>query len=98
MDAEVSRTLGQILAFVSESLQQGARTGAFRTVHPLLLHVSMMGPLLLHSAGTSFRARVLPREMPGLAPPNHDEMLAHLLDNLGRSLQPAVNSPTVEKT
>lgn len=87
MDAEASRTLGQILGFVSETLLEGTRSGAFRTVHPLLFHLSMLGPLLLHFAGVSFRDRVLPRQMPGLPVPSHDDMLAHLLEVLGRSLR-----------
>lgn len=93
MDAEASRTLGQILGFVRETVEEGTRAGVFRSVHPLLLHLSVLGPLLLHSAGTSFRARVLPREAPGLPSPSHDEMLAHLLEVLGRSLSPITTAP-----
>jgi AcrR family transcriptional regulator len=93
MDAEASRTLGRILGFVSETLQEGARIGAFRAVHPLLFHLGMLGPLLLHFAGASFRERVLPREMPGVPQPSNDDMLAHLLEVLGRSLTPATSEP-----
>jgi len=89
MDAEASRTLGQIIGFVSETLQEGARTGAFRGVHPLLFHLTMLGPMLLHFAGTSFRERILPRQMPGLLSSSNEDMLHHLLDVLGRSLAPA---------
>jgi AcrR family transcriptional regulator len=97
MDAEVSRTLGLILGFVGEALQEGARTGAFRPVHPLVFHLSMLGPLLLHHAGASFRGRVLSRQMPGLPPPSNDDMLNHLLEVLGRSLNPATAEAPVQK-
>lgn len=91
MDAEASRTLGQILGFVNETLQDGVRTGVFRPVHPFLLHLSMLGPMLLHFAGTSFRERVLPREMPGLPSTSHEDMLQHLLAMLSRSLAPVAS-------
>ncbi len=97
MDAEASRTLGQIIGFVSETLDAGARTGAFRGVDPLLFHLTMLGPLLLHFAGTSFRERVLPRQTPGLPSPSNDDMLNHLLEVLGRSLTPATTEASVQK-
>lgn len=90
MDAEASRTLGTILGFVSENLQEGTQRGMFRSVHPLLFHLTMLGPLMVHFAGASFRERMLPREMPGLEPPSNEDMLAHLLDVLDRALAPAV--------
>ena len=34
---------------------------------------------MVHFAGSSFRERLLPREMPGLALPTNDDMLNHLL-------------------
>ena len=89
MDAEASRALFTIITFVSETLREGTRTGAFRKIHPLLLHLTMLGPLMLHFAGASFRERLLPKEMPGLAPPGNEEMLAHLLEVLDRSLGPS---------
>lgn len=94
MDAEASRTLGTILGFVSDTLQEGTRLGLFRAVHPLLFHLTMLGPLMVHFAGASFRERLLPREMPGLAPPSNEDMLAHLLQVLDRSLAPTLPSPT----
>lgn len=90
MDAEASRTLGTILGFVSENLREGARRGMFRRVHPLLFHLTMLGPLMVHFAGASFRERLLPREMPGIDPPSNEDMLAHLLDVLDRTLAPKV--------
>ena len=60
MDAEASRTLGTILGFVSETLQEGTRRGLFRPVHPLLFHLTILGPLMVHFAGASFRHTSLP--------------------------------------
>jgi len=89
MDAETTRTLGTILAFVSDTLAEGHRAGLFRRVHPLLFHLTMLAPLMVHFAGASFRERLLPREMPSLAQPSNEDMLTHLLQVLESSLAPA---------
>ncbi len=88
MDAEASRTLFVILSFVKDTVAEGARTGAFPSVHPVLLHMTMLAPLMLHFAGASFRERVLKREMPGLPPQKGEDMLNHLLGVLDRTLAP----------
>ena len=91
MDLEASRTLGVVLGFVAETIEEGVRAGALRPVHPLLIHITMMGPLMLHFAGRSFRDRLLPREMPQLSPPGDEDVVAHLLGVLDRSLAPSRN-------
>lgn len=96
MDAEASAALGTILSFVQATVRAGVRAGEFKSVHPLLVHVTMLGPLMLHFAGASFRDRVLPRELPGLAPPQNAEVLAHLLEVLDRSLAPAETQASVK--
>ena len=96
MDAEASHALGAIVGFVKETVAEGTRTGAFRSVHPLLLHITMLGPLMLHFAGASFRERLLPRELPGLAPPSNEDVLVHLLAVLDRSLTPSNPKPSVQ--
>ena len=88
MDVEASHVLGTILGFVAATVQEGVRAGRFRPVHPLVLHLSVLAPLLVHSAGTDFRERLLPREMPGLPGPSQADMLAHLLESLDRTLAP----------
>ena len=93
IDAEASRTLFVILSFVSETIREGVRTGEFREVDPLLLHLSILAPLMVHHVGDSFRERILPREMPGVQPPTHDAMLQHLLISLERSLAPQTPLP-----
>lgn len=89
IDAEASRTLFVIVSFVAETVREGVRRGEFREVDPLLLHLSVLAPLMVHHVGDSFRERILPREMPGVAAPGHNEMLRHLLVGLDRSLAPA---------
>jgi AcrR family transcriptional regulator len=88
IDAEASRALFVIVSFVAGTIREGVRTGEFREVDPLLLHMSVLAPLMVHHVGGSFRERVLPREMPGVTAPSNDEMLRHLLATLDRSLAP----------
>ena len=92
IDAEASRTLFAILSFVAETVGEGVRTGEFREVNPLLLHLSVLAPLMVYHAGDSFRERVLPRERPGIASPPNEEMLRHLLTSLERALAPPAPS------
>jgi AcrR family transcriptional regulator len=88
MDVEASHTIGTILGFVAATIQEGVRGGIFRPVHPLVLHLSVLAPLMVHSAGTNFRERLLPREMPGLPGPTQADLLGHLLETLDRTLAP----------
>lgn len=88
IDAEASRTLFVIVSFVADTIREGVRIGEFREVDPLLLHMSVLAPLMVHHVGDSFRERILPREMPGVAAPGNDAMLQHLLGTLDRSLTP----------
>jgi len=88
IDAEASRTLFVIVSFVADTIREGVRSGEFREVDPLLLHMSVLAPLMVHHVGDSFRERILPREMPGVAAPSNDAMLRHLLATLDRSLAP----------
>jgi AcrR family transcriptional regulator len=89
IDSEAARTLFVILSFVAETIREGVRNREFREVDPLLLHLSVLAPLMVHHVGDSFRERILPREMPGIKAPSHDAMLQHLLVSLDRSLAPA---------
>ncbi len=88
IDAEASRALFVIVSFVADTVREGVATGEFREVDPLLLHMSVLAPLMVHHVGGSFRERILPREMPGVTAPSNDEMLSHLLGSLERSLTP----------
>lgn len=89
MDAEASRVLIVILTFVGKTVGEGVRSGAFRPVDPVLLHMTMMGPLLLHSASVAFRERLRPHAGPGITPPTADALIQHLMGVLDRTLAPA---------
>ncbi len=98
IDAEASRTLFVIVSFVAETIRQGVQTGEFREVDPLLLHMSMLAPLMVHHVGDSFRERILTREMPGVIAPSNGAMLRHLLVALDRSLAPMSPVPSSSRS
>jgi AcrR family transcriptional regulator len=97
MDARASRTLLTILSFVRETLKEGERSGQFREIDPFLFHITMLAPLMLHSAGASFRDRLLPGEKPAQGARASDAMLVHLLEALDRSLTRRQARPPVQR-
>ncbi len=94
MDAEAARVLLGILGFVGRTVGEGVRGGIFRPVDPVLLHMTMLGPLLLHSAGGAFRERLLPQAGIGVTPPDATALVKHLMGVLDRTLSPALPDPS----
>jgi len=88
-----ARALGSVFELVLTTLEEGVRRGAFRRVHPLLVHLNMVGTLLIYSLSGPFRARVrasnlrlkVPEETP-------EELIAYLRDVLRRTLAPDATS------
>ena len=93
MDAEASRTLMAIIGFVATTLAEGVQKGVFRPVDPILLHMTVMGPLLLHSAGGAFRERLRQQAAPAIKPPDAAALVSHLLVVLDRALAPEPGVP-----
>src|SRR5262249_7008493 len=87
-DPEVAKTLGGIIRFVSETVQQGVRAGTIRRVNPLVVHITALAPLILYFASQGFRARVLPAAAPGMAAPTTEELLDHIALVIERGLDP----------
>lgn len=64
----LSRVLG-VFSIVQSIVEAGVRQGAFRPVHPLLTHLTVIGSLIFFFASTPFRERLvltgrLPVDMP----------------------------------
>lgn len=86
---QTARVLTRILAFVTSAVETGAASGRLRRVHPLTLHLSMIGPLLFFFVGETFRNRVLAAAAPDMAPLDTAAFLDFLDHLLGRGLAPA---------
>lgn len=76
LDAETFAVLARIPDVLRRILEDGRGEGAFGAVHPLLLHFTIVGPLIVHLASESVRARLGGRA--GLPALTSDVVLAHV--------------------
>lgn len=89
MAPQTAQVLTRIVGFVASAVEAGAASGRLRRVHPLTLHLSMIGPLLLFFVGEALRNRVLAAAAPEMAPLDTAAFLEFLDHLLGRGLAPA---------
>ena len=74
-------TMGEVAGIVQKLvliLQDGARNHGFRKVNPLLVHGSIVGPLLLFFASAGLRERLQRAGLAGAAQFTRDEVVAHV--------------------
>jgi TetR/AcrR family transcriptional regulator len=69
----------RVLAAVEQIVERGVREGSFRSVDPLLTHLSLVGSLVFFFATMRFRQRVL-RDRLRREPPDGATYIAHLQD------------------
>ena len=69
----------RVLAAVQQIVERGVREGSFRSVDPLLTHLSLVGSLVFFFATMRFRQRVL-RDRLHREPPDGATYIAHLQD------------------
>jgi TetR/AcrR family transcriptional regulator len=72
--AEVAGIVQKLVAI----LQEGTRNYGFRKINPLLVHGSIVGPLLLFFASAGVRERLQRAGLPGAAQFTRDEVVAHV--------------------
>ena len=70
--------VGGIVQGLVAILQEGVRSRRFRKVNPLLVHGSIVGPLLLFFASAGVRRRLEQVGLPGAAHFTRDEVVAHV--------------------
>jgi TetR/AcrR family transcriptional regulator len=58
LDAAILAEVGRVLATLAGILQQGVKAGRFRPVHPLIVQMGIVAPLLLFSASAPARERL----------------------------------------
>ena len=74
-------TLAEVAGIVQKLvgiLQDGVRRRGFRKVNPLLVHGSIVGPLLLFFASAGVRQKLQRSGVPGVAQFTRDEVVAHV--------------------
>jgi len=87
MQEETARILRRLLGLIRDVIEAGVRAGRMRPADPLLVHLSMMGPMALYFVSGPFRRRVLPAAGPGVPPPAPESLLRHLETLLRSGLQ-----------
>jgi len=76
----------RIISFVGAAVAAGVATGQMRPVHPMTLHLSVIGPLLLYFVGEGLRTRVVAAA--GMKPLGQEAFLDHVDRILRRGLAP----------
>jgi hypothetical protein len=81
------------LAVLSAILDEGRKARRFRAVHPFLVHIGIIGPLLIFMASAPARAR-LARAPVMQKPLDHAALIRHIKAATLASLAPATRRRT----
>ena len=69
LEASIVEALQRILGVLAHIIDAGAAAGAFRRVHPLVVQLGIVGPLMIFVASTQARGRLATRLGPVAEPP-----------------------------
>jgi len=78
---------GVFMAF-GRILAEGAATGVFRQVHPVLAYTSIVGPLLMNAARERMAAQPGRSQLPMFVDIPHADLIAHIQHTAHRMLEP----------
>lgn len=86
-------TMASLVAVTTAVVEKGRATGALRGVHPLLVHLTLVGTAMFLS-----RAQLLAARMAdvGITPPATPEDLDGLVDQLGELVLDGIGTPRIE--
>jgi TetR/AcrR family transcriptional regulator len=93
LEPEVMDKPVRVLDAVRNIVARGVREGDFRSVDPLLTHLSLVGSLVFFFATKRFRERVLAKRRPSLDPPDAAAFVKHTQDLLTHGLAAAQSVP-----
>lgn len=93
LESEVVDKPVRMLAAVQRIIARGIRAGEFRTVDPVLTHLSLVGSLVFFFATRRFRERVLADRRLEIEPPDPAAYVRHIQDLLTHGLAGHVTSP-----
>lgn len=86
MHPDAARMLARVFDKVRRTLEDGRRQGQLRAVHPLLVHLNLVGTLLLFGVSGGFRDRVAEMVELGLEQPAPEAVEEYLQEVLARTL------------
>jgi AcrR family transcriptional regulator len=78
LDTEVLMRMRRVFVAFAALLEEGQRAGEFRTMHPVLAYMSVLGPVLLNAARERAAARPGRDRLPMFARVPHDELTRHM--------------------
>ena len=79
------RVIG-VMGVVRSIVEQGVQEGSFRSVNPLLTHISLVGSLLFFFATEPFRRQAPPVVRMGQEPPTNESYVRHVQELMVRGL------------
>ena len=78
LDAAVIRDISGVVQALVAIADEGARSGRFKPVNPLVVHAGIVAPLLLHFASVRLRQRLETAGVKGATGLGRDQLVAHL--------------------
>ena len=78
LDAAVVRDISGVVQALVAIADEGARSGRFKPVNPLVVHAGIVAPLLLHFASARLRQRLETAGVKGATGLDRDQLVAHL--------------------
>ena len=78
LDAAVFRDISGVVQALVTIADEGARSGRFKPVNPLVVHAGIVAPLLLHFASARLRQRLETAGVKGATGLGRDQLIAHL--------------------
>ncbi len=78
LHVEAARVFAGFLDLIRVAVDEGIRAGRMRPVDPLLLHLTLVGPIALYFVSEPFRRRMLPTLAPGVKQPTTEALRRHI--------------------
>jgi TetR/AcrR family transcriptional regulator len=80
VDAPILNEMQRVLQVLAGIIQRGVAAGQFQSAHPLVVQVSIVGPILVFAASAPARERLAARHPHGetFAAPGSDDLLRHI--------------------
>ena len=78
LDADTLTRMRHVFLAFTRLLTEGQDAGEFRTVHPVLAYMSVMGPVLLNAARERAAAQPGREQLPMFVPVAHAELTRHM--------------------
>jgi TetR/AcrR family transcriptional regulator len=97
IDASILREMRRVLHLLAGIIHRGVATGQFQPVHPLVVQISIVGPILMFAASAPARERLAARGGDSDPAPESDTLLRHIeRAAVGALRRPAMaETPTV---